>query len=170
MLIVVVLGSACTRAPSLPGPGAVDTASSATASGPCGLLTAQELDVAVNAPVELVDPALVRPLLAGMQMCSLRQLDAGANWGLLAKGANKRFHQYQESNAADVESLSIDGHDAVWDEALRILIVLDGARAFGIQLSIDKFPVPNDKRKAHLKETAEQMAELAVKRMPDAKD
>ena len=130
----------------------------------------EELDVAVNAAVEVVDPALVRPILTGMQMCSLRKLDAGANWGLLAKAAKKRFHQYKALNAAEVESLSIDGHDAVWDEALRTLIVLDGARAFGIQLSIDKPPVPKEKLKAHLKRTAQQMAELALKRMPDAKD
>jgi hypothetical protein len=168
-LIVLALAGACSRAPSLPGPGGGDAVPGSAASGPCELLEAHDVDVALNAPISGdAAPGRARPLLVGMEMCSLWSAASGANWGVVTESAGRRFRQYGRANGPNVEPVRIHGHDALWDGALRTLLVLDEPRAFGIQLSIEKPPVPKDRLAAHLKSSAQQLAEIALERMPRA--
>lgn len=143
--------------------------------GVCGLLASEEVELALNAPVESgdrsnavagdadrtetdtaaasprTDPAGRRvvdqrkpPILPGMEMCRVSSRDGRVIWGMLADGAAKQFRRYRDWHGDELQGLRVEGHDAVWDEELRTLVVLSGDHAVGVQLTVPDSPVGTD--------------------------
>lgn len=80
-------------------------------------------------------------LLPGMEMCRATGEDAGELlWGVLTENAVEQFDRYREWHGKGVESLRVGSHEALWDEELRRLLVLDDDIAVGVQLTVPNPP------------------------------
>lgn len=107
------------------------------------------------------------PLLPGMEMCGLGSPGAGAAWGVLTESAEGQYRRYAQWHEQYLEPVTVGGHEAVWDPALRTLLVLAGDDvAFGLTLTADD-PVLADgeDEAAYLKDRALELAGRAVRRL-----
>lgn len=84
-------------------------------------------------------------LLPGMRMCRAMGQEGRILWGVLTadqadEPVAELFEAYRDWHGDDVDALRVDGQPAVWDEELRILLVLADDHAVGVQLTIPNPP------------------------------
>lgn len=120
---------------------------------------------------EVTDPrtggsGTVRPLLPGMEMCSLGSPRAGAVWGVLDGSSESRYERYTEWHADYLDSAPVEDHEGVWDPSLRTLLVWTGDEVFGITLTaVDPSLADDEDKPAYLKERARELAARALGRL-----
>lgn len=107
------------------------------------------------------------PLLPGMEMCGLGSPRAGAAWGLLTESAEEQYRRYGQWHEQYLESVKVDGHEAMWDPTLRTLLVLAGDDvAFGLTLTAeDPVLAEGEDEAAYLKDRAIELAGRALRRL-----
>lgn len=85
-----------------------------------------------------------RPILPGMDMCSRGSDEARAAWGVRAESEDAEsdesleelFQRYEDWHDDYLEGVSVEGHDALWDERLGTLVVLAGDHLIGVSLTV----------------------------------
>ena len=166
-------GAGCSRNAALPSdvnPPDIARARPVKGEGPCPLLEVGEVDLALNVSISDGSTPETRPALAGMRMCGADDANhrSVASWGLLDKDAVERFEAHRRWNKPYLSSRRVAGRPATWDAKLRTLIVLDGARAFAVQLTVESPPTGKGggDRQAYAEGAAKRLAERALPRLP----
>lgn len=85
-----------------------------------------------------------RPILPGMDMCSRGSDEARAAWGVRTESEDAEsdesleelFQRYADWHDDYLEDVSVEGHDALWDERLGTLVVLTGDHLIGVSLTV----------------------------------
>lgn len=160
--------TACSRNPEIPR-GLENSDLDAVArqqDDVCALLTNEEVEIALNSPLEGKAPK-PRAILVGMTMCDLStgNQNSSASWGVLASGAS-RFRSYGSWNEGYLERIRGVGDEAFWDQKLDTLIVRNSNLAFGVRLSVKNPPASGEEqRRTYTKETARRLAAKILRRL-----
>ncbi|MGI8426529.1 MAG: hypothetical protein ACR2FO_05120 [Actinomycetota bacterium] len=171
MVAVLVIASGCTSGYVVPsGLESDGDFSRFNPSGPgvaCRLLAAEEVELALNSKVGNALTVGIRPILSGMEMCFVNaSTNETVSWGTLSNAAAGRFSDYERINKRYVETLDLEGHRALWDGELRILLVLKQRKAFAVQMAGEGRDLGKAvKAQEYRKETAKLLAVRALRRL-----
>lgn len=172
LVAMSTVGPSCVRKAGVPSDTGDSTKEASPVASPCSLLDATDLELALNITLPSAfsvaeGPQAGRPILAGMQMCTVAYAGSVASWGLLSKGAGRLFRTYREWNGSEVTETTVAGQEAIWDGGLRTLIVLAGDRAFGVRLTVKDPPLGKaTDAQAYAQQATKRLATVAVRRLP----
>lgn len=161
--VVVFGGSACERSAELSVPAGDPSAR----SGPCALVSAEELELALSASVAALQEK-GRPILVGMKMCAGGSGESAGFWGVLDRSVSTQLAEYERVHEEHLEKVKVGNKSGIWDERLGTLLVQTGDRIVGVRLSVENPPLKKGQTKAeYLSETAGRLAANALERLSD---